>query len=394
MTLADLLPSLRTSLAAHLTPGLWPATAHADCAGELTVGGLALSALAARHGTPCTVLDLDEVRGRCREYRRALPGVELVQDAALLAGPATAALVRRERLGLLAGSAAVARSALAAGFPRGRVVLRPGDADLTGAACAGRVVVDAPGQLPAPRWLVDGRRPEVLLVAGDRAPEAARRALAAGLRLTGLHLDLGAGVRTVAGHERAVREAVELLARLHRDLGWQATRLQLDGGHPVPMAPGDTALDLACWADRVPWTLAQSCRAHGLTPPGLTVLPGAALVGPAGVAVHRVRAVRRRTGEPLVVTLDGPPPGGAPGMRTARLLGRAALARPVPALVLSGGRDAVPLAEAALPEDTAPGDLVALPAAGAGDARVGVAAGRQRALVPAAHHTHHPAAAA
>ena len=70
VTLAELVPSLRTSLSARLEPGLWPSSAHADCAGEVTVGGVPLRHLAAQHGTPTYVLDIDDVRLRCQEATR------------------------------------------------------------------------------------------------------------------------------------------------------------------------------------------------------------------------------------------------------------------------------------------------------------------------------------
>ncbi|MDN5859918.1 MAG: diaminopimelate decarboxylase, partial [Pseudonocardia sp.] len=76
MTLTDIIPTLRSTCYARLDRGLWPASAESSCDGEVSVGGLRLTELAARFGTPLYVLDTDEVRKRCRAYRSALPGVE------------------------------------------------------------------------------------------------------------------------------------------------------------------------------------------------------------------------------------------------------------------------------------------------------------------------------
>lgn len=81
MTLADLVPSLRPTLAARLEPGVWPLTTHATCDGRLAVGGADLIELAGRFGTPLTVLDIADVRARCRAYREALPDAEIAYAA-------------------------------------------------------------------------------------------------------------------------------------------------------------------------------------------------------------------------------------------------------------------------------------------------------------------------
>src|SRR5258707_882065 len=67
MTLTNILPSLRSSLPTQLGSGVWPSTASWDGRGDLVVGGVALSGLAARHGTPTYVLDEAGVRISCRE---------------------------------------------------------------------------------------------------------------------------------------------------------------------------------------------------------------------------------------------------------------------------------------------------------------------------------------
>jgi diaminopimelate decarboxylase len=52
VTLADLLPSLRSSLHPRLETALWPTTARSAPGGDMTVGGIRLTDLAARFGTP------------------------------------------------------------------------------------------------------------------------------------------------------------------------------------------------------------------------------------------------------------------------------------------------------------------------------------------------------
>ena len=49
---------------------LLPASATVDARGSVSVGGVALTAIAAEFGTPCYVYDEAEIRSRCREYRK------------------------------------------------------------------------------------------------------------------------------------------------------------------------------------------------------------------------------------------------------------------------------------------------------------------------------------
>ena len=64
MTLADILPTLRSSLPPRLDAEVWPVTARWDGRGGLEVGGVRLDRMAAEHGTPVRVVDETDVRAR------------------------------------------------------------------------------------------------------------------------------------------------------------------------------------------------------------------------------------------------------------------------------------------------------------------------------------------
>jgi diaminopimelate decarboxylase len=81
----------------------WPASALLERSGELTVGGVGLADAADRFGTPLYVLDEEEVRARCRAYRAALPGVEVMYAAKAFLCSALADWMSEEGLGLDGG---------------------------------------------------------------------------------------------------------------------------------------------------------------------------------------------------------------------------------------------------------------------------------------------------
>ena len=100
-----------------LATDLWPRTARLEADGDVSIGGMRLSALAAQYGTPAYVLDEADVRARCRTYADALPGAEIAYAGKAFLCRAIAEWIADEGLSLdvcSAGELAVARSA---GFP-------------------------------------------------------------------------------------------------------------------------------------------------------------------------------------------------------------------------------------------------------------------------------------
>lgn len=404
MTLAELVPSLRTSLSARLEPDLWPSSAHADCAGELTLGspvGVPLSRLADRYGTPGYLLDLDDVRLRCQEYRQTLPGVEIAYAAKAFLCAELVRIVRSEGLSLDVCSAGELRLAVAAGFPAARIVMHgnvktPNDLMAALDVGVGRIVVDSIDEIDRLAALVR-RRQDVLVrvipevdagahravatgVVGQKfgfglsdgaALDAVRRVLGhPGLRLVGLHCHLGSQISSVAAYELAARRMVGLAAAVRERFGHTVGSLDLGGGHAVRYVPGDPALNLVTFANQVPSAVRAACREHRVPVPRLTVEPGRAIVATAGVALYRVAAVKR--GDRTFVAVDGgmsdnPRPALYGARYTARLVGRPWRAAPSPVTLVGRHCEAgdVLAEDVRLPKDVRAGDLIAVPVAGA-----------------------------
>jgi hypothetical protein len=87
--------------------------------------------------------------------------------------------------------------------------------------------------------------------------------------------------------------------------GAAAPELDLGGGHAVAYRPGEQDLDPATFADAVRRRLAERCAAHRIAVSRLAIEPGRAIVGPAGVALHRVLAVKHPAVGPPFVAVDG-----------------------------------------------------------------------------------------
>ncbi|WP_405982432.1 diaminopimelate decarboxylase [Streptomyces sp. NBC_00158] len=384
-------------------PSVWPASTTRLPHGGLAVGGVDLVEVAERFGTPVYVLDEGELRGRCRTYKEAFPEAEVYYAAKAFLSRAVVRWVREEGLGLDVCSAGELELAVTAGFPPDRIVLHgnaksPHDLGTALRLGVGRIVIDSPSEIARIAAAVgpDGRQKVMVrvvpgvsagghhkirtgtdgqkfgLAVGDgSALHAVARILAQPqLELTGLHCHIGSQITEVGPYLTALRRMVDLMARIRDAHGRVLPELDMGGGHGIAYRPGEAAMDVTVLARGLRAELAGACAGAGLPVPRLAVEPGRAVVGPAGVAVYRVLAVKQ-TGATVFVAVDGGmsdnPRPALYGVRYApRLIGRAGAA-PRTATVVGRHCEAgdVLAAGVELPGDVRPGDLIAVPVAGA-----------------------------
>ncbi|MFJ7631224.1 diaminopimelate decarboxylase [Streptomyces sp. NPDC097595] len=383
---------------------VWPASTTRLPQGRLAVGGVPLADIADRFDTPAYVLDEDEVRTRCRTYRAAFPDADVLYAAKAFLSRGMVRWIEEEGLGLDVCSAGELELAHAAGFPPARVVLHgnaksPRDLETALRLGVGRIVVDSSSEVARIAALVgpEGRQKVMVRVVpgvsagghekirtgtddqkfglsltdGSAQHAVARLLGQSQLELTGLHCHIGSQISDVKPYLVAVRRMVGLMARIRDSHGVTLAELDMGGGHGVAYRPGDPALDLPSLARRLRAELTASCAAAGLPVPRLVIEPGRAIAGPAGVALYRVLAVKH-TGETVFVAVDGgmsdnPRPALYGARYAPRLIGRRPAAEPVVATVVGRHCEAGDVLAAAvpLPGDVRPGDLLAVPVAGA-----------------------------
>jgi diaminopimelate decarboxylase len=392
VTLSQIIPSLRASLPPNLTPGVWPDGTHWTGGADLVVGGVALTALAAAHGTPTYVVAEADVRGRCRDYAAAFGAGNVAYTAKALLSVGVAGWIEQEGLQLYAGSAGELRVALAAGFPADRIVLygsakTPEDLAAAYAARAGTIVVESLGEITRLAATAPAGQQVLLRVlagagadhrfglrvgSGEAATAVARISAQPGLRLVGLDCSVGDQVSRFSVYERELHTIVAFIAAMRDAYGLRATRLNLGGGHAVAYSGGDPGFALAAFAARIRAVLHLATGRHELPPPRLTVSPGRAVVSRAGVTVYRVLAVTHRQDGRRLVAVDGgmtdcPTAALCGGAHTVTLVGRAGRSDPQPATVVGRHNDVddvvAPTVE--LPADVHPGDLLAVAGTGA-----------------------------
>ncbi len=392
---------------------LWPITAGANAAGQLTIGGVDLVALVREWGTPLYIYDEATIRDRCRAYRRAFaahyPAAAVVYAAKAYLSPALLAILLEEGLGLDVVSGGELGLALRCGFPPERIVFHgnnkgPEELRLAVEASVGRIVVD--NALEMLRLVAlgqeTGRRVPILLrlnpgieahtheyrqtgvvdskfglpTVDDQAANAVARALAApSLELLGYHAHVGSQIFELEPYRRTVDALCRFAAAMRDRHGFVPRELSPGGGLAIPYTPGEEREEAALddLAATIGTALRTGAARHDLPPPRITVEPGRSIVGPAGVALYTVGAIKDIPGVRRYVSVDG---GMADNIRpalygaayTARLANRAADPRAPAERVTIAGKYCesgdVLIRDIALPP-LAPGDLLALPAAGA-----------------------------
>ncbi len=414
------LPSSSETMGLH--PQLWARSVARDEEGRLTVGGIPVTTLAAEHGTAAYLLDEDDFRSRAAEFREsfaaafaATGGADVYYAGKAFLCSAVARWVEEEGLHLdvcTGGELAVARRA---GFPGTRIGFHGNNKTVEEIHDAlsygvGRIVVDSFQEIERVALVAQqlGVRASVMVrvtvgveahthefiatghedqkfgfsLTGGQAADAVRGILARPecLELRGLHSHIGSQIFDTDGFEMAARRLLGLHALVATEHGVLLPEIDLGGGYGIaytsqhdPMEPLDLATRLAEIVSVEVAAIGGEVAAH---PPRVSVEPGRAIVGPSTFTLYEVGTVkeveigggRRRA----YVSVDGGMSDNArPALYEAdyscTLANRLSTARPRLSRVV--GRhcesgDIVVLDEY-LPEDIAPGDLVAVPGTGA-----------------------------
>ena len=385
---------------------LLPSSATVDDAGRVSVGGVALTALAEEFGTPLYVYDENDMRARCRAYREAFGAGAAYASKAFLC-VAMAKLVHEEGLHLDVATGGELYIALHAGFPAERIVFHGNNKsteELQAAldAGVGRIVVDSSDEIT---------RLEALVAAGAPAPAVHVRvtpgveahthefietgtekskfgfalglgnALAAAkhivrnspLRFAGIHCHIGSQIFRLDSFQAAVDKMVGLIVAIEEQTGALVSELNLGGGLGVRYLHEDVAPTIAEYAAIVHEAVAKSLADAGArSRPMLLTEPGRSISAVAGITLYTVGTVKVIEGVRTYVAIDG---GMSDNLRPLTygaeyetfLPDRANAERPLTASVAGKHCEQgdVIVTDARLPGDVAVGDILATPVTGA-----------------------------
>lgn len=387
---------------------LWPDTTERNEAGEIVIGNVSLVDLAAEFGTPLYVFDEATLRRRAQMAVAAAmaggPGSRAVFASKALELPVVLALLAEEGLGIDVVSGGELYVALNSGIDPSVITFHGNNKssqELQEAIEAGieLIAVDNLHELdllealtgdrvePVPILLrvnpgIDVHTHEKIATGvldskfgfplwNDDAAIAVERALEIpGIALKGFHCHLGSQLFDQAAAVLAIEKIVDFGADMRAKHGIEVEVISPGGGMGISYLEGMPEMDLVEWMSASADALERSCARARIPQPSLVFEPGRWIVGPAGVALYRTGSRRDLEGVRSYVSVDG---GMSDNIRptlydaiyTAELANR--LGRDPETVTIAGKyceSGDILIRDIELPR-LEPGDLLAVPAAGA-----------------------------
>ena len=321
---------------------VFPDSSEIDSQGELVLGGCKVSDLAGEYGTPVYVLDEDTLRGRCRsfidEFRKLYPATNVSYACKAYINPALAKLFQEEGMGFDVVSGGELATTINAQIPMNEVYFHGNNKtpqELSEALdhSIGWVVVDSFHEMQLLDQLAGevGKKQDILIrvspgvdphthvytttgildskfgfsIQTGHAGEAVRMGLAAkNLNLRGLHFHLGSPIFEIEPYRVAVDVVLRFAAEF-REEGLEMTKFSPGGGFAIGYTTKDEPPPVSAYAEAIISTMTETCRDLGMDMPSLVIEPGRAIIGPAGVALYRIGAIKEIPGVRKFVSVDG-----------------------------------------------------------------------------------------
>lgn len=322
---------------------VFPVTASARPDGHLEVGGLDVVGLAQTHGTPLYVFDEETLVATARDYRQAFesryPDIRVVYACKAWANVSLIRLLADEGLGFDVVSGGEIATVEAAGIPWDGVYHHGNNKSADELEHAvrvgiGHIVVDNPYELDLLEAVLErlDRRQEILLrvspgvdphthsrtttgildskfglpIETGQAEAAIARAMQSERIIPmGLHFHLGSPIFEVDPYREAIEITLDFAAEMKRKYGFIMREFSPGGGFAVRYLVSDEAPTPDAYAQVICSSLTEGCVSRNLDLPKLSVEPGRAIAGRAGVAIYTVGAIKEVPGIRTYVAVDG-----------------------------------------------------------------------------------------
>ena len=322
---------------------LWPITAERTAQGAIAIGGVALPEIATTYGTPTYIYDEATLRANARAFRDAFaatyPRSRVVFAGKAFLNTALLRILHEEGLGLDVVSGGELFVGLHAGIPAAEISLHGNNKSREELAQAleagiGKVVIDTFHELDLLAELTAGRAtPQTVLLRlnpgvdvhthskistgvadskfgfpiGDgQAAAAVRRASTVpGFHLAGYHSHVGSQLFDSRSTLDAIGEMLSFSAAMRDEHGVAMEHFSPGGGFGIAYRESDDPPPAGAWARAISACIAEGCGRHDLPLPVVTVEPGRAIVGPAGVALYTVGTEKRLPGVRTYISVDG-----------------------------------------------------------------------------------------
>jgi diaminopimelate decarboxylase len=327
------------------TDGLpvYPLTAKANPAGRLEIGGIDTKDLIAEYGSPLYVFDEQTVRSVALDFMTAFgkrhPAARVVYACKAFANVGLIKLLADLGLGFDVVSGGEIAAIEAAGVDAETVFFHgnnKSESEIERAVSVGigRVVVDNPHEIDLLEAVLErlGSHQKVMLrvspgvdphthahtttgvldskfglpiVTGDAEAAMARIMASERIQLTGIHFHLGSPIFDLEPYREAIEIVLDFAKAMRDRYGFVMEEISPGGGFAVRYLLEDEPPTPDAYAEEICSALEDGCRARGLELPAITIEPGRAIVGRAGVALYTVGAIKIIPSLRTYVAVDG-----------------------------------------------------------------------------------------
>ena len=381
---------------------VFPDTARVSEEGHLVIGGCDAVEIAERFGTPVLIFDRATLEARAKAFSSVLEPARVHYAGKALCCVGVLEVVRDLGLSLDVCTGGELATALAAGFPTERITFHgnnKSEAELQMALDegVGRIVVDSfdeidrldrmeatadlmvritPGvEAHTHEYVQTGQEDSKFgfTLAEGVALEALRKASSAGnCTLRGVHAHIGSQIFELSAFDLAVERIADFLATARDDFGFEARDVNLGGGFGIAHTRDEMTPDPGESVSRLVSVVEREFSARSLPIPDVYIEPGRANVGASMVTVYRIGTIKKIPGVRTYVSVDGGMSDNIrPALYDARYEARLAnrMEAPNGPRVTVAGKHCesgdILIRDVHLPEDTAVGDLLCIPATGA-----------------------------
>ena len=312
--------------------------------GHLTIGGADVPALAEKYGTPLFLMDEDAVRATCRELNTALhrhySGPFLVAYASkALSCKYVYQVMNEENMGADVASGGELYTALAAGFPADKIIFHGNNKTrqelfLGLKSGVGRFVVDNREELHMLNNLAAelGVKPCISLRITPGVEAHTHEFIQTGkidskfgftlengqaeaiigeaielphINVAGLHCHIGSQIFEADPFAHTAKLMMDFISRVKARWGYTLTELNLGGGFGIKYIESHKPRSTDEVVELTAKTVAEQAEKLGLPLPRLVLEPGRFIVGPNGITVYTVGAVKDIPNVRTYVSVDG-----------------------------------------------------------------------------------------
>jgi len=312
--------------------------------GNLAIGGVDVSALAKEYGTPLYIMDEDEIRLNCREYKNALDKHYNGNGLVLYASKAFSCkhickIANEEGLGLDVVSGGELYTALSVNFPAEKIYFHGNnktEEELTYAVKSnvGRIVVDNKFELETLNKIslelnkisnisfrikpgIDAHTHDfimtgqidskfgVALETGE-AEEIIRYADSlSNINVVGVHCHIGSQIFDIAPFMLAAEKMMNFIADIKDKYSITISELNLGGGYGIKYLTSHDPIAYSEYIEKISIVVKNISKNRGVNQPTIIMEPGRSIVAPTGITVYTVGAVKEIPNIRTYVSVDG-----------------------------------------------------------------------------------------